>query len=200
MTLKYIARNPYLVRSVVQAIEVSFTEDFTAIISGLRSGVYAGSLADELAGKLASRETLFAGEVIRAEIHDYVSHLVRSGEPIYIHRTSLGAGAYCLTHDNHIDGPKPPCIDSHSLAGGSLPNPNNCHIECRNLILLDAAKTGLRQNIVFYSNLVASGQLKERTLGTIAKKVELSERRLVELETRSASLYEIASFARKAQP
>jgi integrase len=198
MSLRYIARNPYIVRSVVRAIEKSFTDDFAEIVSGLSSGVYAGARADELAGRLASRETLFAGKVIRAEIHDYVSHLVRSGEPIYIHRTSLGAGTYCLTTDNYPGGPKPPCIASYSLAGGSLPNPRNCHVECGNLILLDSAKTALHQNITFYSKLVASGTLKERTLAAITKKLLISERRLNELEARSASVEEIAGLSRKA--
>lgn len=192
MTLRYIARNPYLVRGVVQAIENSFTNDFTAIISGLRSGVYAGARANELANKLASRETIFAGKMIRAEIHDYVSHLIRSGEPIYIHRTAVGAGTYCLATENLANQQKPPCIATRSLDEGCLPNPKNCHVECKNLIFLEPAKLALRQNVLFYSKVLASNSLNARSVSAITEKLLASERRYKELVARSASMKEIA--------
>ncbi|MFM0597281.1 tyrosine-type recombinase/integrase [Paraburkholderia dilworthii] len=198
MTLKYIARNPYLVRGVVQAIEENYTNDLGAIISGLKSGVYAGQRADELAQKLSNREAIFAGKAIRAEIHDYISHLVRSGEPIYIHRTSLGTGTYCLTNDSYANGVKPPCIASRPLAEGSIPNPKNCQVECKNLILLDAAQTALNQNIRFYSNLVASDSLNERMLTAISAKILVAEQRLSELRARAASTEGIVDLSKRA--
>ncbi len=198
MTLKYIARNPYLVRSVVQAIEKNYTEDFSDIVSGVASGVYAGHKADELAVRLDGKELGFVGKTIKAQIYDYVSHRIQSGEPLFVHRTSLGVGAYCLSTQNYTSGPKPPCIDASSIGGSISPNPKNCHIECGNLVLFEKATAGLRQNVEFYTRLLRSNNLNEKAFDAVSKKLNISEHRLAELESRSASKQETISLIQRA--
>jgi integrase len=198
MTLRYIARNPYLVRGVVQAIEKNYTADFADILSGITSGVYAGDRAGKLAGQLDGRELGFLGKTIKSQIYDYVSHRIQSGQPLFVHRTSLGVGTYCLSTDNYAGAAKPPCIAAHSFYGSSSPNPKNCHIECDNLVLLEKAIVGLRQNIAFYTRLVDSHNLNEKALNAVSNKLNVSEHRLLELESRADSNKEAVSLIWRA--
>lgn len=197
MTLRYIARNPYLVRSVVMAIEENFTKDLGDIVSGLRSGIYAGTGAKEFADRLNRSQNGFSGKIIRAEIHEYVSHLIRSGENIFIHHTALGAGMYCLYKKSFSENKIIPCISANTWNFSNLPNPKNCQVECDNLIFLDSARKTLHQNIVFYSRLINSGPLNERTMEKLTMKMLISEKRLSEIEMRSASVGKGSIFIQK---
>jgi integrase len=198
MTLMYIARNPYIVRGVVQAIERNFTEDFADIVEGVSTGVFAGERASKLAEKLDGMRFGFTGKTIKAQIHEYISHRLQSGEQLFIHRTSLGLGTYCLSTQSNTMGARSPCIVESSLGGGNLPNPKNCRIECGNLVLLKKATAGLRQNIVFYTRLLDSNGLKGRQLDSIGAKLMCSEQRLCELETRAASNPQTETIVQKA--
>lgn len=198
MTLKYIARNPYMVRGVVQAIARNYTTDFADILEGVRSGVYAGARAAELAEKLNSKRAGFIGHTIKAQIHDYIAHRLQAGEPLFIHHTSLGTGAYCLNTQGYTTETAPPCIYGSRIGGSCLPNPRNCQIECDNLVLLNKAAAGLRQNIAFYTRLVESNHLNARTLNVIGTKLRASERRLRELEDRAQSNHEAETIRQKA--
>lgn len=198
MTLKYIARNPYIVRGVVQAIERNFTEDFADIVQGVSTGVFAGERASKLAEKLDGMRSGFTGKTIKAQIHEYISYRLQSGEQLFIHRTSLGLGTYCLNTQSYTTGAKPPCSAESSIGGGNLPNPKNCRIECGNLVLLNKATTSLRQNIAFYTRLLDSSGLNGRQLDSIGIKLMYSEQHLCELETRAASNLQAQAIVQKA--
>ncbi|WP_164705854.1 tyrosine-type recombinase/integrase, partial [Pseudomonas viridiflava] len=45
MTLRYISRNPLMVRTVALAIEKNYTRDFHEIVAGIKSGGHSGEAA-----------------------------------------------------------------------------------------------------------------------------------------------------------
>lgn len=184
MALKYIARNPYLVQSVVEAIEYNSTDDLIAIVSAIKSGAYSGQSAERIASTIANRPDAFSGKQLKVTIHQYVSHLLSSGEPFFIHRTALGVGTYCVSHQGYSETSPPLCHAKGSVNGSFMPDRHNCQIECNNLIVLEAAKTALWENIKFYKSIVSNGRISQQSFAAFQKKIAACEVHLKCIEAR----------------
>ncbi|MDP5542472.1 tyrosine-type recombinase/integrase [Pseudomonas aeruginosa] len=188
MTLKYIARNPYLVRSVAVALEESYSKDFHEILTAVRDGSYSGHAADRLARKIAKRPEDFKGKRLRISILTYVSHLLSAGSPIYVGRTAVGT--YCVSGESFNSDNLPPCLIGHPNPDGrSLPDPSNCQIECRNAVIIGKAKIAMKDSLNFYESLLVNGggSLTGRARRMIHEKIEAHKRHLANLNNEGAS-------------
>ena len=187
MSLRYIARNPYLVGSVAETMETHFAEDFVNIVAAVRKGTYSGVAAERIAGVISNQPEAFKGILLRLTIFSYIAHLLESGEPIFIQRT--GVGMYCFSGIKYTSEQPPPCRVGRTLESGQVfPDPSNCQLECRNVVLLEGAKATIQQNILFYSNLVSSSTkgLSRAAERKIVEKIKINEAHIARLE-RSAS-------------
>lgn len=173
MSMKYIARNPFLVRSVTQALEENFTHEFHEIVSSVRDGAYSGETANRLAAQIAERPSDFSGKQLKTSILVYVTHLLSSGEPIYINRTAIGT--YCVSAEHFTKENLPPCLKGRTLIDENpMPDPSNCQIECRHAVVVEKAKQSIQDNIVFYKALLSNAT------GSVSKSIEASLLRRIE--------------------
>lgn len=182
MTLRYISRNPYLVRSVAQALEESYSKEFHEIVSAVRDGSYSGDAADRLAKQINKRPEEFKGKRLKVSILIYVSHLLSAGTPIYVGRTAVGT--YCVTADDFDEDNLPPCLIGRSRPDGRVrPDPTNCQIECRNTVVVGKAEAAMTENVRFYEELLESGgeTLSPRVRRNIQKKIDAHMRHLENL-------------------
>lgn len=153
MTLKYIARNPLMVRAVAVAIEQNYAKDFHQLIADIKYGRYSGLAGSRIAEQVKARPDEFTGGQMKASVTVYISHLLKAGEPIYVRRTAIGS--YCVTGEDYTPSNLPPCIVESWKPGDALiPNPGNCQVECSKLVLVAKAKTALEENIVFYTAIL----------------------------------------------
>lgn len=189
MSLRYIARNPYLVRSVAQAIEQNFTEEFHEIVTAIRDGSYSGEAAERIAQQMNNRPDDFSGKQLKLTIFRYISHLLMAGEPIFIHRTALGT--YCVSSEEYSVYNLPPCLAGRILlVDHPLPDPSNCQIECRHAIVLEPARQAIKDNITFYLALLdnVKGKLGKEAERVIRNKVTVSEIHLANLDRKKADV------------
>lgn len=188
MTLQYISRNPYLVRSVAEALEESYSKDFHEIVSAVRDGSYSGEAADRLAKQITQRPEEFKGKRLKISILTYVAHLLSAGKPIYVGRTAIGT--YCVTGDQFDENNLPPCLIGRSNPEGRIqPDPTNCQIECRNTVVIGKAETAMNESIQFYENILATGgnSLNARAKNYIQAKIDAHKRHLANLHTSEIS-------------
>ncbi|WP_122614158.1 tyrosine-type recombinase/integrase [Pseudomonas viridiflava] len=179
MTLRYISRNPYLVRSVAQALEESYTNEFHEIVSAVRDGAYSGEAADRLAKQISARPEEFKGKRLKVSILVYVTHLLSAGTPIYVGRTAVGT--YCVTGDQFDETDLPPCLVGRNLPEGRIqPDPSNCQIECRNAVVVAKAERAMEENVRFYEDLLETGGdvLTPRARRNIQNKIDAHKRHL----------------------
>ncbi|UVL38326.1 tyrosine-type recombinase/integrase [Pseudomonas sp. B21-040] len=154
MTLKYIARNPAMVRCIAAVLEQNFTADFQEIVSQIRYGVYSGEVADRIAQHIQARPLEFTGSQLKLTLHNYIIHILRSGSPLLIKRTALGT--YCVTAEKFSDDNAPPCIAGNAERHHEhRPNPSNCDYTCRKIVVFLKAKQALEDNIHFYEKILA---------------------------------------------
>lgn len=182
MTLRYISRNPYLVRSVAQALEESYSKEFHEIVSGIRDGGYSGDAAERLAKQITERPEKFKGRQLKVSILVYISHLLTAGTPIYVGRTAVGT--YCVTGDQFDEHNLPPCLKDRVLNDGRIrPDPTNCQIECRNTVVIGKARSSMEENIRFYEALLESNSdtLNVRAKITIKNKIDAQKAHLENL-------------------
>lgn len=183
MTLRYIGRNPYLVRSVAQAIEQNYTAEFTELVSAVRSGASSGPNATRLLERIKARPDAFSGKQLKVTIFVYISHLLSSGEPLFIHRTALGS--YCISTESYSSPELPPCLEHMTGAVTNLlPNPTRCDISCEHAVLVEKAKHAIQDNVSFYTNMLekAGETLSERAKRMILKKIASNKDHLNNLE------------------
>lgn len=188
MSLRYIARNPFLVHSVAETLETHYAEAFAEIATAVSRGAHSGTAAERIAQSAAARPELFKGKLLRITVFRYISHLLQAGEPIFIQRT--GIGMYCVSSDSYSATNPPPCvIKSLALSNGGsvVPDPSNCQLECDSVVLLEAATETLEKNIAFYNNLLsgAPGSLTKRVQKQLISKIEINERHLGNLGKRN---------------
>ena len=165
MTLQYISRNPYLVRSVAQALEESYSKEFHEIVSAVRDGSYSGGAAERLAHQISKRPEEFKGKHLKVSILIFITHLLSAGTPVYVGRTAVGT--YCVTGDQFDESNLPPCLVGRLRPEGRIqPDPTNCQIECRNTVVIGKARSSMEENIRFYKALLES---TSDTLNTRAK-------------------------------
>jgi integrase len=191
MSLRYIARNPFLVHSVAETLETHYADAFAEIATAVSRGAHSGKAAERIAHSAAARPELFKGKLLRITVFRYISHLLQAGEPIFIQRT--GIGMYCVSSDSYTASNPPPCVEKAlaiSNGGDVVPDPSNCQLECDNLVLLEAATETLEKNITFYSNLLngAPGALAKRVQKQLVSKIEINERHLAHLGVRNDAL------------
>lgn len=154
MTLKYIARNPAMVRCIAAVLEQNFTADFQEIVSQIRYGAYSGEVADRIAQHIQARPLEFTGSQLKLTLHNYIIHILQSGSPLLIKRTALGT--YCVTAEKFSDDNAPPCIAGNGEGHyGNRPNPSNCDYSCRKIVVFLKAKQTLEDNIRFYEKILA---------------------------------------------
>ncbi|SEJ95623.1 site-specific integrase [Pseudomonas sp. NFR16] len=181
MTLRYIARNPFLVASVVDTLKEHFAEDFVEVVRAIHTGVYAGDAAHRIANQMHKRPELFSGKVLKTTVMQYVKHLFEGGSSFHIQRTSLGT--ICMTQTFHEHDQLPPCLISNSeLIFPVKPDISRCQIHCEKNIILQGSKDAILHNLKFYRTLLSNGtNLKAQALRELQDKVAANERLLQEL-------------------
>lgn len=187
MTLRYIARNPFIVSSVVETLREHFAEDFVNVVQAIHTGVYAGEAAHRIATQVESRPEYFGGTVLKTTIMQYVSHLLEGGSVLRIQRTSLGT--MCLSHRYDSDDDLPPCLKSRrDLIFPTAPDFSSCHIQCEHNIILQGSKDAIEHNLKFYRSLLINRErLKLEAVSEIEDKIDINERLLRELTGRVVS-------------
>jgi len=185
MTLRYIGRNPHLVRSVAIAIEQNYTAEFTELVSAVKNGASSGPNAQRLLDRINARPDAFSGKQLKVTIFVYITHLLSSGEPLFIHRTAMGS--YCLSTAVYSSPNLPPCLShmTHTVVS-MLPNPTRCDISCEHAVVVEKAKTSIQDNVKFYTNMLekAADTLSERAKKMILKKIASNKAHLHNLETK----------------
>lgn len=155
MTLKYIARNPFMVRDIAIAFENSYSEDLYTIIREVCQGHYSGEAANRIATSVTKDGGAFLGKALKLTVLRYVSHLLMAGEPIFIQRTAVGT--FCVNGENFTEENAPPCArNDKGQVISDMPVPSNCHYECRNIVVLPKAKQAIMENIKFCQHILKS--------------------------------------------
>lgn len=175
MTLRYIARNPLMVRSVALAIEQNYAREFHDIVAGLRLG-HSGAAAERIYKQILKRPDEFAGQQFKVTVVSYVSHLLKAGEPLFIRRTALGT--YCLSGERFTPSNLPPCLEGRQFDEGLImPDPGNCKLECKKIVMLGSAKQALADNIQFYEAVLdnARGKLAPMAESELLRRIATSE-------------------------
>jgi len=194
MTLRYIARNPYLVRSVVETMETHYTEAFVDIVAAVRRGEYSGEAAERIALAAQGDPEIFKGTLLRMTVFNYISYLLEAGEPVFIKRTGLGI--YCVSTQSYNAHNAPPCISGTQTGDDSfLPDASNCKLHCKNTVILESARLTLERNIDFYSNLLeqSAANLKTAAKAELISQIRINEKHLIKLnENREAHARSVA--------
>lgn len=188
MTLRYISRNPYMVRSVALALEESFSKEFHEIVTAVRDGSHSGSGADRLAKQIATRPEEFKGKRLKLSILVYVSHLLSAGSPLYVGRTAVGT--YCMSGEEFDEANLPPCLIGRPRPEGRLlPDPTNCQIECHNAIVVGKAEEGMKDSIRFYEQLLekSGDSVSAKARRKIQAKIDVHKRHLLNLYDTAAA-------------
>lgn len=183
MTLRYIGRNPYIVQSVAKAIEENYIQEFTDIITQVKSSASSGDNAHRLVSKIAARPEAFTGQSLKVTIFTYVTHLLSSGEPLFIHRTAMGT--YCVSTEVYSSPDLPPCLAHYkSLVKNALPEPANCDTSCPHALIVGKAAKALEENTHFYQDMLtrAGDTLSETSKAMLRKKVLENTRHLDNLK------------------
>lgn len=178
MTLKYIARNPFMVNSIAEAIQVNFTEDFHEVIRNIRDESYSGKSAERIASAIIKTPEKFVGKQLKLQIMNYVSHLLSSGEMWFIHRAAIGT--YCI-HSGEIKIDNlPPCLIGKKNLGHSLsPDISNCQLECEYCVVVEKAKKAISDNIHFYHSVLGStDSISKKSEAMIRNKLVANEKHL----------------------
>ena len=152
MTLEYILRNYELVDEVVNQLRINYAQDFYDLTKSIISGHYSGPAADRLARSIKSNPSSFNSQVLRLTLTEYVTALLESGEPIFIHRVPVGA--WCLSVP--VLGSKPtPCTAKLQPTDRVAPDIRFCKYEdCDKFAGTPDAIPGIERNIVFYKKIL----------------------------------------------
>lgn len=184
MTLHYIARNPLMVRTVAIAIEKNYTREFHEIVSGIRYGGHSGEAAKRIYAQIEKRPDEFTGKQLKVSLMSYISHLLTAGEPIFIRRTAVGT--YCMSAEHFTADNIPPCLKGRTVdLDNILPDPSNCQIDCKKIIILATAKQALSDNITFYSTVLenAGGKLQITAERELRRRISATQSHLNNLIT-----------------
>ncbi|MGX9219283.1 tyrosine-type recombinase/integrase [Massilia varians] len=189
MTLRYIARNPYLVHSVAETLEANYTEAFLDIVSAVQRGEYSGIAADRIAKVVGNSSTLFKGTLLRIAVFNYISHLLEAGDAVFIKRVNMGM--FCVSIVDECGESALPCWGLGQRTDRTIPDPGNCSLECNNLVVLAEARGSLEKNITFYSNLLEqnSDRLTRASRKEINRKIAISKRHLDALNVQRHSSF-----------
>lgn len=148
MTLKYIGRNPLMVRGIAIAMEQMYSENLYQIFKSAITGPHSGEITDEISRQVKDNPKLFEGTTLKATVLSFVVHMLEAGQPIFISRTPIGT--YCFSLGKLDESNAPPC--TKNVAGKMVrntPDPKNCDIQCRKVVALENAKQALLDCITF---------------------------------------------------
>jgi integrase len=182
MTVRYIARNPFMVRDVAIAFETAYSEDLYAIIREVSQGSYSGQAAERIAASVDKDKSAFEGKALKLTVLRYVTHLLMAGEPIFIKRTAVGT--FCVNGDSFDEDNAPPCArNDKGQVISEVPDPSNCHYECRNIVVLSKAKQAIMDNIKFCNTLITTSgsELSAKAQRLLASKIKVYEEHLLKL-------------------
>lgn len=182
MTLRYIGRNPYIVKSVAQAIEQNYIEDFTDLISSVKTSGSSGGNAQRLVEKINANPEAFSGKQLRVTIFTYVTHLLSSGEPLFIHRTAVGT--YCVSSEMYSSPNLPACLAHYkTIIRDALPEPEFCNPSCHHALIVGKAARALEDNLTFYEQMLsnASATLSENSKKMLRQKILENSKHLEKL-------------------
>jgi integrase len=172
MTLRYIGRNPYIVKSVAKAIEQNYIEEFTDLISSVKTSSSSGQSAHRLVDRITANPEAFSGKQLRVTIFTYVTHLLSSGEPLFIHRTAVGT--YCFSIELYSSPDLPPCLAHHTkVIKDAFPEPQLCNPSCSHALIVGKAARALEDNLTFYEQMLikASATLSENSKKMLRQKI-----------------------------
>lgn len=184
MTLRYIGRNPYIVQSVARAIEKNYIEEFTDIISAVKNMSSSGVGAQRILDRITARPEAFSGKQLKVTIFTYVTHLLSSGEPLFIHRTAVGS--YCVTTELYSSPSLPPCLSHHKgTVKDALPDPLFCDPSCPHAVIVEKAQRALQENVDFYQHMLteAESTLSENSKRMLRQKIIDNSKHLERLKT-----------------
>lgn len=183
MTLKYIARNPFMVSAVAEAIEVHFTEDFHEVVESIRDDSYSGEPAERIANAILQAPEKFQGKQLKLQLMNYISHLLSSGEMLFIHRTAIGI--YCINYEEITLDNLPPCLaEQENLILPLSPDTNNCQLECKHCVVIDKAKQAISGNIEFYHSILEStDSISAKARTVYQRKLSAAEKHLKNLDS-----------------
>jgi hypothetical protein len=181
MGLRYIARNPFLVSSVVETLKEHFAKDFVDILQSINSGSYAGEAANSLALQVVDRPDFFAGKLLKLTVLQYVTHMFEGGEAFLVQRTTLST--FCMSGFIHEGEALPPCLAGrNNLIYPLSPDISNCQIHCSRNLILGSAMSSIEQNLKFYRSIKLSAKrLSQTALFELDQKININEQLLEEL-------------------
>ena len=182
MTLKYIARNPFMVNAIAEAIQVNFTEDFHEVVRSVRDESYSGKSAERIANAMITAPEKFAGKQLKLQIMNYVSHLLSSGEMWFIHRSALGT--YCIYSGEIKKDDLLPCLIGKKNLGQFLtPDVDNCQLDCQFCVAIEKSRKAISDNINFYHRVLEStDNIGKKAETMIRKKLAANEKHLEHLD------------------
>jgi len=160
MTLRYVARNPHLVRAISRIMEFHHVKEFTEVIEEISSGHYSGHPFERMAKQIGKRPEAFKGAALKLTINEYVLTLLQAGEPIFIHR--IPVGGFCVSVPMIAGEDLTPCVkDAELVAGMITPDTSNCqYTECTKAGLTLKAKTAIEENIIFFTGLLEQEEVE----------------------------------------
>lgn len=159
MVLRYIARNPNIVRSISRIMEHHHINEFTEAIEAINEGHYSGHAFERLARQISNRPSAFQGASLKITIREYVLAMLQANEPIFIHRTPMDT--FCLSVPLIGGNDLTPCVEkSKNTIGKVTPDPSNCQYDkCSKAGITTKAKKGIEENIIFYSNILEQDEI-----------------------------------------
>lgn len=183
MTLKYIARNPFMVQSVAEALEANFTKDFHEVIRSIRDESYSGKPAERIAQAMIKMPEKFVGKQLRLQIVNYVAHILSSGEMYFINRSAMGT--YCIHSGNIKIDNLPLCLSGKKNLGLALtPDISNCQLECEYCVVVEKARKAISDNINFYNSVLEStDNISKKSEEMIRNRLITNEKHLAALNT-----------------
>ena len=182
MTLRYIARNPFMVESIIESLTEISSANFANIIKAVKDGSHSGAAGDRIAENVSLERKNFKGRILRKSLLEHIRLTIEHGTPLLIQRTNLSS--YCVNSGCYtVDNP-PPCLTGRKIIGDKpIPDPSNCQLECNNNVLLGDAEETLKGNIKFYKTVLDDPNLlpNNKAVKQITQKLQLNEMHLYNL-------------------
>tara|TARA_R110002060_G_scaffold71879_2_gene80545 strand:- start:1392 stop:3590 length:2199 start_codon:yes stop_codon:yes gene_type:complete len=184
MTLRYISRNPYLVRAVARIMEQHHVQEFENIINAINMGHFSGHALERIAAQIKKRPEEFKGARLKLTIKEYVVALLEAGEPVFLHRTPMGT--YCLSVPLLGGAEATPCVEkATNTTGRVIPEPSNCQYDkCHKAGITLAAKQAIEENIIFFTGLIEQKEvsLPTNSLRELKRRLKRERQHLRNLE------------------
>jgi integrase len=184
MTLRYIARNPYFIRTISEMISKHYTSEFETVLKAITSGHYSGHAAERIAKQIKNRPSSFKGSQLKITVFNYVNALMSSGEPFFLHRTPMNT--FCLSIPVVGGNDRTPCVKNmNSTANKVAPDPSNCQYEeCSKAAITNIALPAITDNIIFYTRILDQEDQKLTRVNKawLKKKIKRNEQHLKNLQ------------------